>query len=64
MKTVYFFICCAIVTHPDQWTIIELRIGLWLSKLRRGVVLITTAQLCLTKPELRFCQGSNPAHGV
>ena len=22
----YFFICCAIVTHPYQWTIIELRI--------------------------------------
>ena len=31
---------------------------------RRGVVVITTAQLHLTKPELRFCSGSNPARGV
>ena len=34
----------------------------WLS--RRGVVVITTAQLHSTKPELRFCAGSNPACGV
>ena len=34
------------------------------SKWRRGVVVITTAQLHLTKPELRFCAGSNPARGV
>ena len=27
---------------------------------RRGVVVITTAQLHSTKPELRFCAGSNP----
>ena len=31
---------------------------------RRGVVVITTAQLHSTKPELRFCTGSNPVHGV
>ena len=31
---------------------------------RRGVVVITTAQLHSTKPELRFCAGSNPARGV
>ena len=31
---------------------------------RRGEVLITTAQLHSTKAELRFCAGSNPAHGV
>ena len=30
----------------------------------RGVVVITTAQLHSTKPELRFCAGSNPARGV
>ena len=30
----------------------------------RGVVVITTAQLHSTKPELRLCAGSNPAHGV
>ena len=29
-----------------------------------GVVVITTAQLHSTKPELRFCIGSNPARGV
>ena len=29
-----------------------------------GVVVITTAQLHATKPELRFCAGSNPARGV
>ena len=29
-----------------------------------GVVVIITAQLHSTKPELRFCAGSNPARGV
>ena len=33
-------------------------------KRRCGVVVITTAQLNSTKPELRFCAGSNPARGV
>ena len=28
------------------------------------VVVITTAQLHSTKPELRFCAGSNPARGM
>ena len=31
---------------------------------RRGVVVIASAQLNSTKPELRICAGSNPAHGV
>ena len=35
-------------------------IFMWL----RGVEVITTAQLHSTKPELRFCVGSNPARGV
>ena len=30
----------------------------------RGVVVVTTAQLHSTKPELRFCAGSNPARGL
>ena len=30
----------------------------------RNVVVITAAQLHATKPELRFCTGSNPARGV
>ena len=31
---------------------------------RRGVVVINTAQLHSSKPELRFCAGSNPGRGV
>ena len=34
--------------------------GFW----RCGVVVITTAQLHSTKPEVRFCAGSNPARGM
>ena len=30
----------------------------------RGKVVITTAQLLLSKPELRFCAGSNSDRGV
>ena len=30
---------------------------------RRGVVVITTAQLYSAKPEFRFCAGSNHARG-
>ena len=30
----------------------------------RGVVVITTAQLHSTKPELRFCGGSNPPRSM
>ena len=30
----------------------------------RGALVITTTQLHLTKPELRFCAGSDPAGGV
>ena len=30
----------------------------------RDVMVITTAQLHSTKPEFRFCAGSNPANGV
>ena len=37
-----------------------LHLHLW----RRGVVIITTAQLHSTKPEPRFCAGSNPPRGV
>ena len=31
---------------------------------RRGVVVITTAQLHSTRHEFRFCMGSNSARGV
>ena len=31
---------------------------------RRGIVVVTTAQLHSTKLVLRFCAGSNLAHGV
>ena len=37
---------------------------LWVIMLSRGVVVITTAQLYSTKPELRSCAGSNPARSV
>ena len=33
-------------------------------RLNPNVVVITTAQLHSTKPELRFCAGSNPARRV
>ena len=36
----------------------------WWKKWRRGVVVITSAQLHSTKPELRFYAGSNSARGV
>ena len=32
--------------------------------LRRGVVVVTTAQLHSTKLELRFCAGLNPARDM
>ena len=31
---------------------------------KESKMVITTAQLHSTKPELRFCAGSNPARGV
>ena len=41
-----------------------LNIQKFIESVRRGVVVIATAQLHSTKPELRFCAGSNPARGV
>ena len=35
-----------------------------LSSRRRSVVVISAAQLHSSKLELRFCAGSDPAHGV
>ena len=35
MKLVYFSICRAIVTHSDQWTIVELRIKKAFMTMRR-----------------------------
>ena len=35
-----------------------------LKKRRRGLVVITTAQLHSAKPEFRFCTYSDPARGV
>ena len=40
-------------TYPTNW-----------QKALCGVVVITTAQLHSTKPELMFCMGSNPACGM
>ena len=39
---------------------IELSLKIW----HHGVVIIIIAQLHSTKPELRFCTGSNPARGM
>ena len=50
-----------VMIHPvNEIYIIEEVNSLW----RRGVVVITTAQLHSTKPELNFCAGSNPARAV
>ena len=50
-----------VMIHPvNEIYIIEEINNLW----RRGVVVITTAQLHSTKPELKFCAGSNSARGV
>ena len=40
------------------------RFGMWRGIWRRGIVVITTAQLHSTKLELRFCAGSKHARGV
>ena len=50
----------AAVTQEFSKNLLNMKDNLW----RRGVVVITAAQLHSTKPELRFCAGSNPAHGV
>ena len=42
----------------------EKKMPLVFPRRRRGVVVITAAQLHSTKPELRFCADSNPARGV
>ena len=42
-----------------KWIKILLQVQEW----HRGVVVITTTQLHSTKPEPRFCAGSNPARG-
>ena len=36
----------------------------YIYKQHRGVVVITTAELYSTKPELKFCAGLNPAGNV
>ena len=41
-----------------------IKVLIYLIMWRRGVVVIASAQLNSTKPELRFCAGLNPAHGV
>ena len=51
------------IADDKQWMVVNLSLLLILSW-RRGVVVITTARLHSTKPELRFCVGSNPACGV
>ena len=52
--------CFTILSHETITYVAPWYSGLW----RRGVVVITTAQLHSIKPELRFCASSNPACGV
>ena len=49
---------------PKYLNSLQLFVVTLLKMWRRGVVVITTAQLHSPKPELRFCAGSNPARGV
>ena len=49
---------------PKYLNSLQLFVVTLLKMWRRGVVVITTAQLHSTKPELRFCAGSNPARAV
>ena len=51
---------CETSTEATDWFI---QIGSY-KQLVHVVVVITTAQLHSTKPELRFCAGSNTAHAV
>ena len=51
-------------TLSDQEKLESLHIFLKLSPFFFLLVVITTAQLHLTKPKLRFCAGSNPARCV
>ena len=52
------------LTHkvPVSWFLLVC-VVLW-RNWHLGVVVITTAQLYLAKPNFRFCEGSNPACGV
>ena len=51
---------CETSIEATNWFI---QIGSY-KQLVHGIAVITTAQLHSTKPELRFCAGSNPARGV
>ena len=57
----YFFMSCiTFCKHPSILTFVTNLGYPW----HRGVLVMTTAQLHSTKPELRFWAGSNPARGV
>ena len=62
----YHYIVVVIKKGPALQITFQLlaQILFWASAWRRGVVVITTAQLHSTKPERRFCASSNPARGV
>ena len=49
--------------HTDK-TIVNIYIVYEMGAFTSNKVVITTAQLHSTKPELRFCTGSNPGGGV
>ena len=54
-KTIFWSLFLTLFDQIEIMPLIDLR--------RRGVVVITTAQLYSTKSELGFCADSNPARG-
>ena len=53
------------IKHEYQESLIQGRITINRPRTKTSVVVvITTAQLHLAKPELMFCAGSNPTQGV
>ena len=56
----FILVTCFISFDNIKCNFVKKKEELW----RRGVVVITTAQLHSTKPELRLCAGSKPARGV
>ena len=51
------------LSSGDKWSMFK-KTGIHFLQCRRGVMLINTAQLHSSKPELRFSAGSNPAGSV
>ena len=64
MKCIWGFLVSDLHQVNSRKSAGRLILSIYRRQWRRGVVVITIAQLHSTKPELRFCAGSNPARGV